>query len=138
MSVQPQRIGLSPEDRDALQAYVDEWVSQCFDRDWDALVERLTDDIVLLPPDEPTVIGKAAAAEFFEAFPVMTAFSASIAGADGRADYAALRGPFDMTVETEEGEAQMWASGWPPTARKGVAGAWPRIAGTWTPPRRAE
>ena len=35
MSVQPQRIGLSPEDRDALQAYVDEWVSQCLDRDWD-------------------------------------------------------------------------------------------------------
>ena len=129
MSVQPQRIGLSPEDRDALQAYVDEWVSQCFDWDWDALVERLTDDIVLLPPDEPTVIGKAAAAEFFEAFPVMTAFSASIAGADGRADYAALRGPFDMTVETEEGEAQIVGK-WLATYRK-EGGRWRLATDCW-------
>ncbi len=88
--VQPQPIGLSPEDRGAIQAYTDEWVSQCLDRDWDALVERLTDEVVFLPPDEPMVIGKAAAAD------------------------------------------------WPPTARRGAAGAWPRIAGTSTPPWEAE
>ncbi len=58
--VQPQPIGLSSEDRDALQAYLDEWVSQCLDRDFDPLVERLTDDVVFMPPDEPAVIGKAA------------------------------------------------------------------------------
>ena len=34
--VQPQRIGLSPEDMDALRAYIDEFVSQCLDRDWNA------------------------------------------------------------------------------------------------------
>ncbi len=105
--VQPQPIGLSPEDRDALQAYVEEWVSQCLDRDWDALVERLTDDVVIMPPDEPAVIGKAAAADFFEAYPIMTAFSASIESADGRADHAAVRGSFDLTVETEDGESRM-------------------------------
>ena len=66
--VQPQRMGLSPEDRDALQAYIDEYVSQCLDRDWDALVERLTDDVVLLPPDESAVIGEAAAAVFLRPF----------------------------------------------------------------------
>ena len=69
--------GLSAEDRDALQAYLDEWVNQCLDRDWDTLVERLTDDVVFMPPDEPAVIGKAAAADFFEAYPIITAFSAS-------------------------------------------------------------
>ena len=127
--VQPQPIGLSPHDRERLQACTDEFVSQCLDRDWDALVERLTDDVVLLPPDEPTVIGKAAAAEFFEAFPVMTAFSAGIAGADGRADYAALRGPFDMTVETEDGEVRMVGK-WMATYRK-EGGRWRLATDCW-------
>ena len=105
--VQPQPIGLSPGDMDAIQAYTDEWVSQCLDRDWDALVERLTDDVVLMPPDEPAVIGKAAAADFLEAYPIITALSLSIDSADGRADHAAIRGSFGLTVETEDGETQM-------------------------------
>ena len=129
MSVQPQPIGLSFQDRDALQAYVDEWVNQCLDQDWDALVERLTDDVVLLPPDEPAVIGKAAAADFFEAFPVITLFSASIDSADGRADHAALRGPFDMTVETDEGETRMVGK-WLATYRK-EGGRWRLATDCW-------
>ncbi len=127
--VQPQPIGLSPQDRDALQAYVDDWVSQCLDRDWDTLVERLTDDVVFLPPDEPRVIGKAAVAEFLEAFPIMTRFSASIDGADGRADHAALRGAFDMTVETDEGEARMVGK-WLATYRK-EGGRWRCATDCW-------
>ncbi len=123
--VQPQPIGLSPADRDALQAYVDEFVSQCLDRDWDALVERLTDDVVFLPPDAPAVIGKAAVADFMEAFPIMTQFSSSIKSADGRADHAAARGSFDMTVETEDGETRMVGK-WLVTYRK-EGGRW-RIA----------
>ena len=105
--VQPQPIGLSPADRDALQAYVDKFVSQCLDRDWDALVERLTDDVVFMPPDEPAVVGKAAASDFLEAYPIMTAFSVSIESVDGRPDLAAVRGSFDLTVETEDGESRM-------------------------------
>lgn len=105
--VQPQPIGLSQEDRDALEAYIEEWVSQCLDRDWDPLVERLTDDVVLLPPDEPAVIGKAAVADFLEAYPIMTALSVSTDSADGRADLATIRSSFDLTVETEDGETRM-------------------------------
>ena len=129
MSVQPQPIGLSSEDRDALQAYIDEWIDQCLARDWDALVERLTDDVVFLPPDEPAVIGKAAAADFFEAFPVMTQFSAPILHVDGRADFAGIRGSFDMTVETEEGEARMVGK-WLCTYRK-EGGRWRCATDCW-------
>ncbi len=107
MSLQPQPIGFSNEDRDALEAYIEECVSQCLDRDWDALVERLTDDVVFMPPDEPAVIGKAAVADFLEAYPIITAFSSNIESADGRADLAAVRSSFDLTVETEDGEARL-------------------------------
>ncbi len=123
--VQPQPIGLSTEDRDALEAYIEEWVSQCLDRDWDTLVERLTDDVVFMPLDEPAVIGKAAAADFFDAYPIMTAFSAPIESADGRADLATIRGSLDMTVETEDGETRMVGK-WLVTYRK-EGGRW-RVA----------
>ena len=129
MSVQPQRIGLSPQDMDALQAYIDEFVGQCLDRDLDALVERLTDDVVFLPPDEPMVIGKEAAADFLDTYPIMTRFSASIDSADGRANHAASRGPFDMTVETEEGETRMLGK-WLATYRK-EGGRWRLAADCW-------
>ncbi len=104
MSVQPQPIGLSSEDRDALQALTDRSVRMSLDRDWDALLELLTDDVVFLPPDEPAVIGKAAAADFLEAFPILTQYSATIESADGRADHAAVRSSWEGTMETEEGE----------------------------------
>ncbi len=127
--VQPQRIGLSTEDRDALQAYIDEFVSQCLDRDWDALVERLTDDVVFMPPDEPAVIGKAAVTDFLEAFPILTQFSARIDSADGRADHAALRGSAAMTMETEEGETRR-VNKWLATYRK-EGGRWRLATDCW-------
>ncbi len=104
---QPQPIGLSREDRDALQALSDRSVSLVLDRDWDALVERLTDDVVFMPPDEPAAIGKAAVADFLNAYPIITSFSSTIVSADGRADLAAVRSSFDLTVETEDGETRM-------------------------------
>ena len=107
MSVQPQRIGLSPEDRDALQALTDRLVSLSLDRGWEALLELLTDDVVFLPPDEPAVIGKAAAADFLNAFPIITQYSATIESADGSADHAVVRSSWEGTLETEEGETRM-------------------------------
>ena len=127
--VQPQRIGLSPEDRDALEAYVDEYASQCLDRDFTALVERLTDDVVFMPPDEPAVIGKAAVSDFLEAYPIMTSFSSNLESADGRADHAAARGSFDLTVETEDGETRMVGK-WLGTYRK-EGGRWRVATNCW-------
>ncbi len=127
--VQPQRIGLSPEDRDALEAYIEEWVSQCLDRDWDPLVERLTDGVVLMPPDEPTVIGKAAVADFLDAYPIITALSVSTDSADGRADLATIRSSLDLTVETEDGETRMVGK-WLGTYRK-EGGRWRVATSCW-------
>ena len=127
--VQPQPIGLSQEDRDALQALSDDSVRMLLDRDWDALLELVTDDVVLMPPDEPAVIGKAAVADFMEAFPIMTQFSSSIKSADGRADHAAARGSFDMTVETEDGETRMVGKGVGSYRKEG--GRWRAATNCW-------
>ena len=109
--VQPQRIGLSPEDRDALQALTDRLVILSLDRDWDTFLMLLTDDVVFLSPDEPAVIGKAEVADFLNAYPIITAYSVTIESADGSADHAATRYSFDLTVETEDGETRMVGKG---------------------------
>ncbi len=127
--VQPQPIGLSSEDRDALQALSDRSVSLVLDRDWDAFLELLTDDVVFLPPDEPAVIGKAAAADFLNAYPIITAYRSTIESADGRADLATIRGSFGLTVETEDGETQMVGK-WLNTYRK-EGGRWRGATNCW-------
>ncbi len=127
--VQPQRIGLSPEDRDRLQALTDRLVSLSLDRDWDTFLELLTDDVVFMPPDGPAVIGKAAVADFMEAYPIMTQFSSSIESADGRADLATIRYSFDMTVETEDGETRMVGKGLATYRKEG--GRWRVATNCW-------
>ena len=105
--VQPQPLGLSPEDRDALQALTDGAVRMLLDRDWDAFLDLLTDDVALLPPDQPAVIGKTAAANFLNAFPIITQYSATIESAEGSADHAAVRSSWEGTLELEDGETRM-------------------------------
>ena len=107
MSVQPQPIGLSREDRDAFQALTDDAARMLLDRDWDTFLRLLTDDVVFMPPDEPAVIGKAAVADFLNAFPIITRYSATIESADGSADHAAVRSSWEGALETEEGETRM-------------------------------
>ncbi len=123
--VQPQPIGLSTEDRDALQALTDRSDSLSLDRDRAALLELLTDDVVFMPPDQPAVIGKAAVADFLDAYPIITAYSSTIESADGRADHAATRSSFDSTAETEDGETRMVGKGLATYRKEG--GRW-RIA----------
>ena len=43
--------------------------------------------------------------------PVITLFSPLIESADGRADLAAMRGSFDLTVETEDDETRIVGKG---------------------------
>ncbi len=127
--VQPQPIGLSSEDRDALRALSDRSVSLVLDRDWDAFLELLTDDVVFLPPDGPAIIGKAAAADFLEAYPIITAYSSTIESADGSADHAATRSSFVLTVETEDGETRMVGKGVGTYRKEG--GRWRGATNCW-------
>ena len=127
--VQPQPIGLSREDRDALQALRDDSVRMLLDQDWDALLELVTDDVVLMPPDEPAVIGKAAVADFLNAYPIITAYSSTIESADGSADHAATRSSFDLTVETEDGETRIVGKGSGTYRKEG--GRWRAASNCW-------
>ncbi len=130
MSVQPQPIGLAPSDVAALETLIDEWINLCLDRNWDGLLDLLTDDVVFMPPGEPMVSGKHDIESWLGEFPVMTEFSSSVSHIDGRADMAALRGSFDMTVDAGEGEMARLVGKWMATYRK-EGGHWRCVTDCW-------
>lgn len=130
MSVQPQPIGLAPDDITALEALAAEWVDCCLDRNWDRLLDLLTDDAVFMPPGEPMVNGKPDIESWLEEFPILTGFSAAASHIDGRADLATMRGPFDMMVDTGEGEMVRMVGKWMATYRK-EGGHWRCVTDCW-------
>ena len=82
-----------------------------------------------MPPDEPAAIGKAAVADFLDAYPIITSFSVTIENADGRADHAAMRSSFDLTVETEDGETRIVGKGLVSYRKEG--GRWRIATNCW-------
>lgn len=123
------RIGT--EDRTALHDLKDEWVACCLNADWQALGALLTDNVVLLPPDQPIVEGKEAVLAWLRAFPSIGAFTTTVLDADGRADFAWARGTFAMTVEPVPDQRVTMKGKWAATYVKEDDGRWRCASDTW-------
>lgn len=122
---------LSAEDVAQIRGISDEWVRAALVRDWDSLAALLTDDVVLLPPDAPAVVGKAAARAFLEAFPPIAAFTATVIAAEGQPELAWARGSFAMTVEAAPAQRLSMVGKWSATYRKRADGGWRCASDTW-------
>jgi ketosteroid isomerase-like protein len=122
---------LSAEDVAQIRGISDEWVRTSLVRDWDGLAALLTDDVVLLPPDAPVVVGKDAARGFLEAFPAIAAFTATVIAAEGQPELAWARGSFAMTIEPAPGQRVSMTGKWSATYRRGANGSWRCASDTW-------
>ena len=94
---------LSEVDVSALHGLIQPWSTALESQDWDAALGMCTEDCVFLPPGEPAVPPEGLRA-FFEAYPVITEMKWDIDHIEGHEDVATLRGWFDITAQTEEGE----------------------------------
>ena len=124
-------LQLSPEDVAHLRGLTAEWVRLSLGGDWDALCGLLTDDVTFLPPDQPLVVGKTAVRTWFDAFPPIRAFTATLVAAEGRPDLAWARGSFTMTVEPEPQQTVSIVGKWAATYRKRGDGGWLCASDTW-------
>ena len=115
---------LSAEDVAQIRGITEEWVRVSLVRDWDGLTSLFTDDVVFLPPDAPVVVGKPAVRAFLEAFPVITAFTATMVTAEGQPELAWARGSFTMTIEPAPGQRVPMVGKWGATYRKRADGTW--------------
>ncbi len=104
---------LSDQDVTAIKQLIEESCAAVLAADWDKWLEGLDDNAVLMPPGTPTVSGKAEAKAFAHEFPNITAFTFKVDDIEGRGDFAAARGRFAWTLETEGGpqsDTGMWCA----------------------------
>jgi ketosteroid isomerase-like protein len=95
---------LSAHDVVELHKLVDEFVRSALAGDWEHVMTLLTDDAVWMPPDQSVVMGAPALRAWFDSFPPITAFTSNIETADGRGDFAVVRGSFFLALEPAPGQ----------------------------------
>ena len=114
---------LSDQDVAAIKQLAGESVATVLAGDWDKWLAMFDDDIVIMPPGAPAVSGKADAKVFADEFPNITAFTFKVDDIEGRGDFAAVRGRYAWTLETDNGP-QSDAGTWCCTCRHGEDGTW--------------
>jgi ketosteroid isomerase-like protein len=92
---------LTQADKDAIQGIADQVVGIANTKptDWETYTKTYyTEDAIILPPNAPTVRGRAAIEEFFRSFPDITNFNVKAVEIDGCGDYAWSYGEYSMTL----------------------------------------
>jgi ketosteroid isomerase-like protein len=103
-------IGLTDEDVAAIkQMLLDEETLLLAD-DWEGFSQLYTEDVLLMPPNAPTVRGREALLQMFAGFTI-TEFSSSIEEVYGCGDIAFGRGIFSWTFSVEGSTEAMSDSG---------------------------
>jgi|SRR5438093_11674828 len=115
---------LTTQDVATLRSCIEEWVRTCREANWDKLALLLADDVVFLPPDQPIVQGKKSVRAWLDTFPLIRAFDATMEDAEGRADFACVRGTVDMTVEPSPEQPVQLKGKWTAVWRKQSTGDW--------------
>jgi ketosteroid isomerase-like protein len=115
---------LTTEELATLRGLVDDWVRACLEAKWDELASMLTDDVVFLPPNEPIVKGKNAVRSWFDRFPAIKAFAATLENAEGLGDLASARGTFTLDIEPSPGQPLHLTGKWVSLYRKQPNGNW--------------
>ena len=97
----PQPVSFSSADRDANQAVIDEFRDAVRAKDWDAVSALYADDGMLMPPNQPTVTGRAAIHDWLANFPPIVSFDLRTEEVTGMGDLAYVRGRWTYVLALE-------------------------------------
>lgn len=122
---------LTEQDIASLTALVDKTVKLALKADWDEYTKLFHDDVVLLPPNEPVIMGKAAARKWLGNFPRVMAMTSKPVQFDGHEDLAWVRGTFTMTVEAERNNPVKLIGKWVATFRMQPDRTWLCLSDMW-------
>ena len=91
--------------------------------DWDAVAALYTEEAVVMPPGQETVIGRSAILDLFSPLTISD-FQLVTAEIDGRGDLAFARGTYVWTVRVGDGEPVPDGGKWLTVWRKQADGTW--------------
>ena len=124
-------IGLSDEDVAAIKKVLVDEETLLLADDWEGFSQLFAEDVVLMPPNAPTVRGREALLQMFAGF-TMTEFSVSIEKVGGCGDVAFGRGIFSWTFSVEGSTEPISDSGkWAAVYKKQPDGKWLIAVDIW-------
>ena len=124
MSSETQKF--TDQDAAAIRAMTDKHLQAILDHDPDAFLATCTDNITLLPPEQPAINGKSACRTYLEEFPTPSTFTAEIDDVDGEGDLAFSRG--SASAEFEDGTTTFK---WMAVHRRQSDGSWKMLRDIW-------
>ena len=95
--------GLTDADRTGIQAVTDEFAEHFLAGNFAGVASLYTEDGVLLPPNAPSVTGRAAIEEFLTNFPPVTQFSLTNLSVEGSGDMAYVHGTVHLVMTGPDG-----------------------------------
>lgn len=100
----PERVGeLSEADVSSIESFHERWIQAELASDWEGVAALLEEDVVMMPPGHPVMVGKAAYLEYVNSLveeygATMSDFSADVEAIDGCRDLAILRGTWSLAM----------------------------------------
>jgi ketosteroid isomerase-like protein len=128
---------VTPVDVSAIKATAKPFINACLDRDWDALLDLCTDDVVFLPPEHPICSGSKEVRAYLEDYPVMERFTFEFDRIEGQDHLAAAYGHYSITVQGDEGDLEVEGK-FVDTFRKDDNGKWWYACVIWNSNEPAE
>lgn len=98
------------------------WKEAALARDWDAMLDMCTDDMVFMPPGEPSVSGDDLR-PWLESFPVIREFDTDFEDVVVSGELAVAMGSVRMSLEID-GERVPFDGKFTDVFRKGADGTW--------------
>ena len=92
---------LSAEDIAAIKKPNEVFGSYIVAQDFDSLIQLYTSDVVIMPPNGPSVHGRDSLRAWFESFPRVTHMEVRVDHVDGQGDLAYVIGSYTMTIHPE-------------------------------------
>jgi ketosteroid isomerase-like protein len=115
---------LSESDLAGIHANSEAWLKAVRAADWDAVAAGYTSDALLMPPDQPAVIGREGIRAWFAGFPPLVSMATKDIEVDGCCDLAYVRGTYQLEVRTSETTTHREAGKYIEIRRKQADGTW--------------
>lgn len=115
---------LSDSDVATIRANIEAYASAALAGDWDGWGQTLADDIVYMPPNQPPVIGRAAAVTFLKTFPTISSVTLTPDEIAGSGDLAYARGRYSVATTSPDGSTSTESGSFLEVHRRQPDGAW--------------